>query len=265
MGLFGFYRLWFRTAFWHPLGVAIAVAGFMTIAVAAITYYSPNLGHGLGQLAWQVPLGTFVVLAVGRLLLAPRWMHNEQVSGATILQAQIDSMHNSRPSISVTSDPEGKHVRLKVYNDGGSAEFKATGEIRLEDGTYHGTPWPINWRGVESDYQRIDHDDHHILNLASIESLRPFVYVDESRPKSEPYIKFYSSKQFTGLGRNGPTYRDSFDDPIRTPELLIRITLTANPPLNTPYCRFWKLRRNGAELVLEEATCKDTPLVERAT
>ena len=77
MPWFEFYRQWLRTAFWHPLGVAITVAGVLAVVGAAITRYFPSVTETVGQLVWQAPLGIFVVLLPIRLLLAPFWISRD--------------------------------------------------------------------------------------------------------------------------------------------------------------------------------------------
>ena len=72
-----FYRRWLTVAVGHSFGPADALAGGLGMAIPAIITVYPGLSGTLVDLTWQLPLGSFVALLMGRAVLAPFWIYRD--------------------------------------------------------------------------------------------------------------------------------------------------------------------------------------------
>jgi len=87
-----YYWTWVTVAFQQPFGIAAGLAASIAIIGAATTQYFPGVRDTVGILAWLLPATIFIILAVTRLLLAPYWMHKEQVKRKSNLEIESASL-----------------------------------------------------------------------------------------------------------------------------------------------------------------------------
>jgi len=86
MALAGYYWRWLKKAFSFRRSFAVAdgLAGAISIISPAIILWlvpepsSADVSQVITDLAWQIPLGVLGALTLGRLALAPYWMHQEK-------------------------------------------------------------------------------------------------------------------------------------------------------------------------------------------
>lgn len=87
-----FYRTWFTTAFFHPLGLAALVFWVLGAIgyVARRWFLVPEAV--LADIAWQLSLGLVVVLSVARLVAVPYWIVRDERAARSEVEEERDSL-----------------------------------------------------------------------------------------------------------------------------------------------------------------------------
>jgi hypothetical protein len=92
-----FYRKWLLTALSHTPGVADLWSSMTGAILGVVVHIVPEAQPVVIDLAWQIPVWTFLMVFLVRLISAPYWIFSQQETALQSAESLLAKIREDRP------------------------------------------------------------------------------------------------------------------------------------------------------------------------